>query len=143
MDSARKSLETSLRELKTDYIDIYLLHECELIDCRPELLQFLEDASRAGKSEHSVSEPIALGPRQYVNQNQISLPSFNLKAAYWCRTLRMWQSQTIACREVFGAESHMARWPRFDHCASAFGRTRILLSGFRWQPVLSMQIQYR
>jgi D-threo-aldose 1-dehydrogenase len=49
VESARESLETSLRELKTDYVDLYLLHECEPQDCRPELLAFLEQARAAGK----------------------------------------------------------------------------------------------
>jgi D-threo-aldose 1-dehydrogenase len=49
VESARESLETSLRELKTDYVDLYLLHECEPQDCRPELLEFLEQARAAGK----------------------------------------------------------------------------------------------
>jgi D-threo-aldose 1-dehydrogenase len=49
VESARESLETSLRELKTDYVDIYLLHECEPPDCRPELLEFLEQTRAAGK----------------------------------------------------------------------------------------------
>lgn len=48
--SARHSLETSLRELRTDRIDLFLLHEATLADIRPPgLLEFLEDARRAGK----------------------------------------------------------------------------------------------
>src|SRR5262245_12759859 len=33
VDEARSSLETSLRELKTERIDIYLLHQCSPEDC--------------------------------------------------------------------------------------------------------------
>ncbi len=50
VNEAEKSLESSLRSLKTDYIDIYLLHDCQLVDTQsPELLIFLEDAVKAGK----------------------------------------------------------------------------------------------
>ena len=50
LDSARRSLETSLRELSTDRIDLFLLHEATLADTRAEsLLDFLEEAKRAGK----------------------------------------------------------------------------------------------
>lgn len=49
-DQAARSLETSLRELKTDYLDILLLHECTLADARREdLVRFLDDQVRAGK----------------------------------------------------------------------------------------------
>jgi D-threo-aldose 1-dehydrogenase len=49
-DDAKRSLETSLRELKTDYLDVLLLHEASaeaLSDTR--LLQFLGEAVSAGK----------------------------------------------------------------------------------------------
>lgn len=51
IEDARLSLETSLRELKTDYIDIFLLHECSAAGLRQgdDLLGFLEDARRDGK----------------------------------------------------------------------------------------------
>jgi D-threo-aldose 1-dehydrogenase len=48
-EEARTSLETSLRELRTEYVDIFLLHDCALEDCSPELLEFLRDAVNAGK----------------------------------------------------------------------------------------------
>lgn len=51
--SITKSLETSLRELRTDYLDILLLHECREADLeRPELLEFLEAAKRKGMIRH-------------------------------------------------------------------------------------------
>jgi D-threo-aldose 1-dehydrogenase len=46
----RKSLEKSLAELGTDYVDILFLHECNTMDLEhPELLAFLEQAKKSGK----------------------------------------------------------------------------------------------
>ncbi|HTV48107.1 MAG TPA: aldo/keto reductase [Phycisphaerae bacterium] len=44
------SLEKSLRKLGTDYIDIFLMHECTLEDARREdLLAFLDEQKKGGK----------------------------------------------------------------------------------------------
>lgn len=48
-DQAGASLETSLRELKVDRIDCYLLHEASLADCTPELATFLDSAEAEGR----------------------------------------------------------------------------------------------
>lgn len=48
--NAELSLETTLRELKTDYLDILLLHEASVETLTdPELITFLEGARAAGK----------------------------------------------------------------------------------------------
>ncbi|MGE6697511.1 aldo/keto reductase [Hyphomonas sp. NPDC076900] len=45
------SLETSLRELRTDHVDLLLLHECTLEDVRrAEVLDFAEQIVRQGKA---------------------------------------------------------------------------------------------
>ncbi len=45
------SLETSLRELRTDHVDLLLLHECTLEDVRrAEVLEFAEQTVRQGKA---------------------------------------------------------------------------------------------
>lgn len=50
VSEAQSSLENSLRSLKTDYIDIYLLHDCKLADTKSEaLLLFLQNAVKDGK----------------------------------------------------------------------------------------------
>ncbi|HXX44022.1 MAG TPA: aldo/keto reductase [Candidatus Acidoferrales bacterium] len=50
VQQAQANLETSLRELQTDYVDFYLLHDYSLSHGRPdELLTFLDDSVRAGK----------------------------------------------------------------------------------------------
>ncbi|MGH7745231.1 MAG: aldo/keto reductase, partial [Candidatus Dormibacteria bacterium] len=50
VDDARQSLETSLRELGTDYVDFFLLHDYVIGDHLPdELLRFLEGAVTAGQ----------------------------------------------------------------------------------------------
>lgn len=49
-EHARRSLETSLRELGTDYIDFFLLHEYSVAEDTPhELIAFLTDAASAKK----------------------------------------------------------------------------------------------
>ncbi len=49
VEEARRSLETSLQELRTEYVDVLLLHDCAPADCTPELLDFLQAAVAAGK----------------------------------------------------------------------------------------------
>lgn len=45
------SLETSLRELRTDHVDLLLLHECALEDVRrADVLEFLNQTVREGKA---------------------------------------------------------------------------------------------
>jgi D-threo-aldose 1-dehydrogenase len=46
----QSSVERSLKELRTDYIDILLLHECSLSDVQdPQVLEFLQDFKKQGK----------------------------------------------------------------------------------------------
>lgn len=51
VDTARRSLETSLRELQTDYVDLLFLHDPAPHDAvdLPEICAYLEDARRAGQ----------------------------------------------------------------------------------------------
>ncbi len=48
-DQAGASLEVSLRELRTDRVEILLLHEAGPADCSDTLRAFLDDAARAGR----------------------------------------------------------------------------------------------
>jgi D-threo-aldose 1-dehydrogenase len=48
-EEARTSLETSLRELRVDHIDVLLLHGGRPADCTPELFAYLDEARRDGK----------------------------------------------------------------------------------------------
>lgn len=46
----RKSVETSLKELRTDYLDVLLLHECTVSNLEnPALLHYLNDLKKEGK----------------------------------------------------------------------------------------------
>jgi D-threo-aldose 1-dehydrogenase len=49
-DAAIQSLETSLRELKTDYVDLFLLHEATLVEAGSQvLIEALDRQVKAGK----------------------------------------------------------------------------------------------
>lgn len=48
VNSARASVEESLRQLRAEYIDVLLLHEAEVTDCKEELLEFLLDMRSKG-----------------------------------------------------------------------------------------------
>jgi len=50
-DRMQRSFETSLQQLRTDHVDLLLLHECTLDDVRrPEVTEFLEQMVRDGKA---------------------------------------------------------------------------------------------
>ncbi|MGB8337420.1 MAG: aldo/keto reductase [Burkholderiales bacterium] len=50
---AARSLDASLKEMNTDYIDLFLLHECSLLAANdPELIEFLEKAVQSGKIKY-------------------------------------------------------------------------------------------
>ena len=59
VDEARASLETSLRELRTDYVDIVLLHECAESDLSEDLMTYLDARIHAGDVRFT---GIATGP---------------------------------------------------------------------------------
>ena len=48
VDAAKQSLVTSLKELKTSYVDVLLLHECRYEDLSIELLEFLNTCVKDG-----------------------------------------------------------------------------------------------
>lgn len=53
VDDVRESLETSLRKLSTDYVDVLLLHECRPADATdPALRSFLDRCVEQGKIRH-------------------------------------------------------------------------------------------
>lgn len=49
VDALRRSLETSLRRLQTDYLDIFLLHDCTVDDLTDEVASLLTDLRTEGK----------------------------------------------------------------------------------------------
>jgi hypothetical protein len=49
LKTSTESLETSLRELKTHYIDLLLMHDCGEDDVTDGLVEFLESLKRTGK----------------------------------------------------------------------------------------------
>ncbi|HEU5117615.1 MAG TPA: aldo/keto reductase, partial [Isosphaeraceae bacterium] len=49
VEEARASLETSLRELRTERIEVFLAHEASASDCSPELAAYLLEEMAAGR----------------------------------------------------------------------------------------------
>ena len=69
-ENAEKSLHQSLRELKTDYIDFFLLHECLLTEANNEaLIKFFERSIADGKIRH-----VGLAGADTRNLNNHNLP---------------------------------------------------------------------
>ena len=87
--TAQASLDTSLRALRTDYIDVYLLHEAFAKDCTDEILNFLQSAIAQGKirtygvgSSYAKIEEIAKEKSAFLQiaQFESSLMQPNIKA---------------------------------------------------------------
>jgi diketogulonate reductase-like aldo/keto reductase len=52
-DDLRKSLDMSLQQLRTDYLDLFLLHECRLADIHEHrVFEVLQSLQREGKIRH-------------------------------------------------------------------------------------------
>lgn len=78
----RGSLETSLRELNTDYVDIFLMHEARKEQISVQLLEALEDSRLAGKInkygsggewDHTTKLESLAWPRQPIIQAPASI----------------------------------------------------------------------
>lgn len=53
VEEAQKSVETSLRELGTDHVDVLLLHECGADDVQSDLLEYLATCVVEGKARYT------------------------------------------------------------------------------------------
>jgi aryl-alcohol dehydrogenase-like predicted oxidoreductase len=111
--TAQGSLEMSLRMLKTDYIDLYLLHEATAADCGPELLEFLQRAQNEGKirafgigSAYSkVADVLKEKPAfTSIVQFESSITAPNLEAI---RAMRTGTQQLIVTHGSFSAASQL------------------------------------
>jgi D-threo-aldose 1-dehydrogenase len=77
----QKSVETSLRELRTDYLDILLLHECSAADLEEtDLLHFLDVLKREGKIRAfgiatGIEETTAILKRHAALLDVVQIPS--------------------------------------------------------------------
>jgi D-threo-aldose 1-dehydrogenase len=142
---ARASLETSLRELGTDVIDILLLHECTPEDVETEgLLELLEDAVREGKvryfgiatdgdSTRTILErrPELAGvvqiPDNAVDRTRERLPALNGRAVITHSTMR-----TVAepLAELMRHPERRERWSQAvgADCSRADVRGRLLMA---------------
>jgi D-threo-aldose 1-dehydrogenase len=110
-----RSVERSLRELNTDYLDILLLHECGPADASsPELLSYLVDLKKAGKIRafgiaSRMTETMAVLDDASVVPDVVQIPS------------AIWNGNVLKVREKFNGflATH----------SSLTGRFPILLNG--------------
>jgi D-threo-aldose 1-dehydrogenase len=92
----RKSVETSLKALRTDYIDILLLHECSVSNFDDqELLHYLDDLKSEGKIRAfgiatGMEETAAILARYAAVPDVVQIPS-----AIWNMNIR--KLQTMHC----------------------------------------------
>ena len=81
LSDIRKSLETSLRKLRTDYLDIFLLHECTEADVEnAELKVLLEGLQKAGKVRAfgiatGIDETIRIAQKRPYLSSVLQIPS--------------------------------------------------------------------
>ncbi|MGD0462317.1 MAG: aldo/keto reductase [Tepidisphaeraceae bacterium] len=110
--AAQQSLETSLRELGTDYVDLLLLHECSIADAtNPELLAMLQRQIAAGKvrSVGVASEFGKLPPDAALLADFLQIIQFNHNAQ--SRNLPRWrnvESRGIVTHSIFGPARPLA-----------------------------------
>jgi D-threo-aldose 1-dehydrogenase len=79
VDVVERSLSETLRRLKTDYLDLFLLHEAQPDDLSDELLRFMEDVRHKGiasaigvASGRNTCERIVLANRDFIDVFQYS-----------------------------------------------------------------------
>lgn len=98
VQDAKSSLESSLQELRTDYIDILLLHECKPKDLDSnELLEFLKACVEEGKFATLVLRRILSLLSRYFNRTNLlhlscsSQTASSTKTSIVCRCTMMGQ----------------------------------------------------
>jgi D-threo-aldose 1-dehydrogenase len=80
VNECRQTLRNSLRELRTDYIDVLLMHEILPEQITPELIDFLEDARQEGLIRHygtatSVHSTVTIKSQQVRSGGVAQFPS--------------------------------------------------------------------
>ena len=82
----RKSLEATLRGLKTDYVDIFLLHECSFVHAtNPETLDLLSEFQKEGKIRTYGSATSIETTRALATRPSTLMPMLQFKSNAWER----------------------------------------------------------
>jgi aryl-alcohol dehydrogenase-like predicted oxidoreductase len=122
--TAAQSLETSLRELGTDYVDLLLLHESTLAEATNDaLLRFLEDQVRRGAVRH-----LGIGSEFPKLQGDVALFPAAYRVFQFSHNARERNLVSLANRESRGLIVH-----------SAFGPAAALNEAIRAEPSLARQ----
>jgi D-threo-aldose 1-dehydrogenase len=111
----RHSVETSLRALKTDHLDIFLLHECSFDNATdPEVVAFLECLEREGKIRGWGTATSLEATSALAGSSAARISLFQFPSSAWSRNVDTIRSVTHA-----PLVTHSVLGPRFERLVSA------------------------
>jgi aryl-alcohol dehydrogenase-like predicted oxidoreductase len=93
----RRSVETSLRALRTDHLDIFLLHECGFDNATdPDVIELLESLENEGKIRGWGTATSLEATAALAQANSVRISLFQFPSNAWCRNVDKIRSLTKA-----------------------------------------------